>query len=332
VVSPAGPIRALGPPRTAAAAGAALLAAVALAAPSAGASGASGAAANCAQTSIGRTPLSDLGHARYRGELGGLYPQASNRPPTAYRRQGVAHARQVQPLDRSGPPSPSGRIGFVSIGMSNASDEFSAFKQVADSDPRKNPRVTIVDGAVGGFDAARIAQPASPYWPMVDARLAAAGLTPSQVQVVWLKEAIAGEHEPFPQDANALQRYLDAIIQILGQRFVHLQLVYLASRTYAGYATSPLNPEPYAYDSGFAVRGAVVDRIQGRLHGAWVGWGPYLWTDGTRGRSDGLRWTCADVGPDGTHPSSSGRMKVASLLLSFFTRNATARGWFIRQR
>lgn len=49
-----------------------------------------------------------------------------------------------------------------------------------------------------------------------------------------------------------------------------------------------------------------------------MGWGPYLWTDGTRGRSDGLAWTCDDTAQDGTHPSISGQRKVAAMLQRFF--------------
>jgi hypothetical protein len=286
-------------------------------------------AANCARTSAGLTPLSDLGRNSYQGEIGGLYPQASNSPPGPYLRKGLARAHRVRPLDSRGRSARGGRIVLLSIGMSNASEEFSAFKQLADADSSKNPRVKIVDGAQGGYDAERVVTASAPFLATVDQRLHAAGVTAAQVEAVWLKEAIAGEREPFPQDARRLARDLDAIIRILRRRFDRLALVYLASRTYAGYATSPLNPEPYAYQSGFAVRRTIEDRIAGRLRGPWVGWGPYLWTDGTRGRSDGLVWTCADVGPDGTHPSPNGSSKVAALLLRFFSADATARRWFL---
>lgn len=49
----------------------------------------------------------------------------------------------------------------------------------------------------------------------------------------------------------------------------------------------------------------------------WIGWGPYLWTDRTKGRSDGFTWSCEDAAQDGAHPSQSGRMKVAKLLQQF---------------
>jgi len=57
-----------------------------------------------------------------------------------------------------------------------------------------------------------------------------------------------------------------------------------------------------------------------------------LWTDGVKGRKDGFVWTRDDCGPDGTHPSNSGREKVAHLLLDFLKREPTAQGWFFAAR
>jgi hypothetical protein len=121
---------------------------------------------------------------------------------------------------------------------------------------------------------------------------------------------------------------LRTITQILTRRFPNLRLVYTSSRTFGGYALTALNPEPAAYESGFAVRWLVQDRMQKKLRGPWIGWGPYLWTDGVTGRSDGLTWSCADVQDDGTHPSPAGADKVARLLLRFFKTDPTAKRWF----
>jgi len=276
--------------------------------------------ADCARTSTGLTPLTDLGARTYKGYLGGLYPKGSNTPPAPYLAKGLAAAAQVKPID--------GRVVLLSIGMSNATQEFSAFKQLADADPRKRPDVTIVDGAQGGQDIERIRMADAPFWGVVDQRLAAAGVSGRQVQAVWLKEALARPTESFPPDAQRFRGGLRQIHAVLRARFPNLRLVYVSSRTYAGYATTQLNPEPYAYQSGFGVKWFVGDRIDGKVDGPWVGWGPYLWTDGTKGRADGLTWTCADVAADGTHPSPSGRRKVAALLLRFFTSDRTARTWF----
>ncbi len=292
--------------------------------------GASG--ARCSQTSVGLTPLTDLETRVYQGQAGGLYPDGRNAPPEAYAQRGLAQARAVQPLDRNGAPSADGSVVLLSVGMSNTTMEYSAFKRLADADPDKSPDVLIVDGAQGGQDAEKIKDPGARFWSVVDSRLARAGASAGQVQVVWLKEAIAGESNPFPADARRLQSDLRSIVDILQARFPHLQIVYLSSRTYAGYAVTPLNPEPYAYESGFAVKWLIEADIRTARQGAWLAWGPYLWTDGTSGRADGLTWTCDDVRADGTHPSSgSGAGKVASALLAFFKAEPSARLWFVRR-
>jgi hypothetical protein len=96
-------------------------------------------------------------------------------------------------------------------------------------------------------------------------------------------------------------------------------LIYTSSRIYAGYATTSLNPEPYAYQSAFAVKWLIQEArhtIRGRPESQpWLGWGPYLWADGLE--------------PRGTHPSTSGRQKVAQMLLDFFKTDPTAKGWFL---
>jgi hypothetical protein len=274
----------------------------------------------CSQTSTGLTPLTDLGKKRYKGQRGGLYPNGLNQPSRPYLKQGLAAAKRVRPVN--------GRVVLLSIGMSNTTQEFRAFMRLATGDPEIHPAVELVDGAMGGWDARRVARRASGYWSALDRRLAAEGISPREVQVVWLKEAIAGEDRPFPHDAKALRANLRLIAQILAQRFRNLRLIYTSSRTYGGYAVTALNPEPAAYDSGYAVRWLIQDRMEKRLRGPWIGWGPYLWTDGEKGRADGLTWTCADVQPDGTHPSPAGAAKVARLLLRFFKSDPTAKTWF----
>lgn len=284
--------------------------------------------ANCERTSVGLVPLKDLGTGTYEGFGGGLYPGAVNTPPARYLAAGKRYARQVVPRGPDGTPSRTGSIVLLSIGMSNTTQEFQAFMSLAAGDTSMSDRVRLVDGAQGGQDAERIKDPAAPFWSRVEERLARAGVTARQVQVVWLKQAIARETRAFPEDARGLQASLRAIVSILRGRYPNLKLVYLSSRTYAGYATTPLNPEPYAYQSAFAVKWLIQERMEGKLAGPWLGWGPYLWTDGTKGRRDGLVWTCGDVREDGTHPSPTGRAKVAVLLLRFLKASPTAGNWF----
>ena len=277
-------------------------------------------AAECSQTSTELVPLTDAGTRRYHGHRGGLYPGGVNQPSRPYLRQGLAAAKRVRPVN--------GRIVVLSIGMSNTSQEFRALMRLAADDPGINRAVELVDGAIVGWDARRAARPRSGYWPALARRLAAAGVAPREVQAVWLKQAISGEDRSFPQDAKALHANLRVIARVLPRRFPNLRLIYTSSRTYGGYAVTPENPEPAAYDSGYSVRWLIQDRIERRLKGPWIAWGPYLWTDGTRGRADGFTWTCDDVRKDGTHPSPAGAAKVARALLQFFKSDPTAKSWF----
>lgn len=229
----------------------------------------------------------------------------------------------------------------MSIGMSNTTQEFSTFKPLADTDPTKNPRLTIVDGAQGGVTASQWASPACPCWSTADQRLAQAGVGPNQVVAAWMKVANANPTQPFPIHANALRDDMVAILRNAKARYRNLRLAYLSSRMYAGYATSTLNPEPYAYESAFAVRDAIAsqlngdgalnfDAARGPVTAPWLAWGPYMWADGLQPRSDGLTWACGDFAADGTHPSGAGRQKVASMLLSFVKADPTVRAWFAR--
>jgi len=293
----------------------------------------------------GFVPLTELGPGFYRGYQGGLYPSGKNARPAAHEAAGLALARHVQPLDASGRPSLFGKIVLLSVGMSNTTKVFSTFKKSADADQDKNPQLVLVDGAQGGASADRISDtkpdgPRETYWTRVDQRLSAAHVTPAQVQVAWIKEADPAPKESFPQDARKLQAELGRIVQILHNRFPNLNLVYLSSRSYAGYARTTLNPEPFAYESGFAVKWLIeqqlrgdpalnFDSSRGRVRAPWLSWGPYLWANGTQRRSDGLYYTPADFGPDGSHPSPQGKSKLAGQLLRFFKTDSTTAPWFL---
>ncbi len=260
--------------------------------------------------------------------------------PAVYESLGLQQAGLVQALDANGNPSASGRIVFLSVGMSNTTQEFSAFLPLAQADPLRNPQVQPVDGAVGGKTAALIASQPDQYWPLVDQRLQAANATAAQVQVIWLKEADSNPTQPFPDHAQALQAEIETVIRQAQSRFPNLRIVYLSSRIYAGYATSTLNPEPYAYEGAFAVKWLIEKQIFGISQVSpgpaafpWVAWGPYLWADGLDARSDGLTWACADVrDTDGTHPSESGQKKVAAMLLDFLHSDSTARVWYLKRQ
>ena len=288
----------------------------------------------------GLVPLSDLGPGLYRGFSGGLYPGSANVPPFAHEAAALAAASQIGPRNAAGNPDPAGFIGMIAVGMSNTTHEFGAFERNEDANRLRNARVVIVDTGQGGQTAALIADPLAPYWTLMMQRLASMGLTAAQVQVAWLKEADAGPPDNFPVHAQLLRDELKQIANNLHVKFPNLRICYVSSRIYGGYAApGSLNPEPQAYESGFAVKWLIEDQIAGDPtlnYGQAAGpvrapllmWGAYLWADGTTPRSDGLIWLASDLEADFTHPSPSGEQKVAGLLSGFFAHEATAEGWW----
>src|SRR6185436_8819848 len=146
-------------------------------------------------------------------------PNGANGRPGSHEAAGIdIGLHQIQPLDTNGVPSTNGTIVLISSGMSNTTQEWASkgtnnFQAQANRDLSKNPRVTIVDGAIGGQDAPTWTNIMSSNWSSVLSRLAAARVSTNQVQVLWLKQAIAGETGPLTNHAAQLQGYLQIIIR-----------------------------------------------------------------------------------------------------------------------
>jgi hypothetical protein len=298
-------------------------------------------AQNCTNTSVGFPPIMDLGTGYWQGAQGGLYPNGSNYRPLFHNQQGLLIASQIQPLDASGNIDlTNGKIIWLSIGMSNTTMETQVFIPMADTFQNKNPKLDLIDGAQGGQDINIIINPNDNFWQVINNRLAQAGYTPSQVQAVWFKEAEAQPSDTsFATYPGSLKNKYRTVMQIIKTKFPNTKLCYLSNRIYAGYATTTLNPEPFAYYTGWTVKRLIEDQVNGdtslaysggNIRSPWLSWGPDLWADGTTPRSDGLTWICpGDYNTDGTHPSLTGRQKVANLLFSFFTTDSTSVPWFL---
>jgi hypothetical protein len=312
-----------------------------------------------------RIPLVDL--PSYYRIRGGLYPDGLNQLPADHDSAARSRRNRIRALDVNGDESPFGKYVLLSIGMSNTTQEWCSktsgppcaawtFMGRAAADPTLNKHsLVIVNGAADGQDAPTWTSPASANYERIKtARLAPLGLSENQVEAVWVKLDDAKPNTPMPADSAGAYIFLSNLGQVLRTlriRYPNLELVFLSSRTYAGYATtgadstSDLNLEPYAYEEGFSVKWAIESQINemrglpanpraGSLNYATktaplVIWGPYLWADGATPRSDGFLWNREDFEQDGLHPSQSGESKVGLALLAFFKNSLYTRCWFM---
>jgi len=295
-------------------------------------------------------PLTELGAATYTrmdgqetSYTGGLYPDGSNTRPPEHEAAGLEAAAQIVPLDVEGNPDPeNGRIVLISIGMSNTMMEFEEFISRTHNDSRLNPRLVLVNGALGNQTAERWDDPQAPAWGFTGDALARRNVTHQQVQVAWVKLTLTRGGD-FPAKTLELQAHLENIARNLKQHFPNIRIAYFSSRTRSYTYERGLSPEPLAFEGGFAVKWMIEKQINGdpelnfdpqagQVKAPYLAWGPYLWIDGEKPREDGRVWLQADLTGDCTHPSASGREKVAEMLFEFFSTDSTAVNWFLAGR
>lgn len=288
--------------------------------------------------------LDVLGPNTYLGSTGGLYPNGSNVDDPNHHAYGVTLAQQIQPLDSTGNPDPAGSEVLLVIGESNVFLEGQNVIQNTMASPGRNPSVIVVNGGQGGATAGKLVDPNSPYWTtMTNYLLPNAGATAQQVVAAWFEPTNAINSGTFPTDMSQLYSQIETVLQNILLKFPNIKIVYMSSRTYSAYSNGKVtdNPEPYAFESGFAVKWTIEDQINGLpalnydptlgpVLAPWIEWGPYYWADGMVVPSLGnVIWTCQDFKLDGTHPTPSGAQKVANQVLNFLKTDPASTPWFL---
>lgn len=283
------------------------------------------------------TALSELGTAHYQGWMGGLYPGGSNHPPPAHVEQVLAAVAAIQPRAASGLLDEEGWIGVAVFGMSNTSQESKHLEWLIETNPAVRGEVRFVNTAQGGVVAEQMANPGHAYWPLVDARLAAAGLSPAQVQVCVLKQALGNVPDPnFPTHVQTLETHLEQILRLAKQRYPNLRLCYLGNRIYGGYSDRVDRGEPITFESGFAVQRVIARQIEGDPLVAGEDmprllWLHDNWAPGSTPRADGLAWLMSDYEADRIHPSLQGEAKIAQRWHQALLADQAAAHWLLRR-
>jgi hypothetical protein len=288
-------------------------------------------------TIVGLVPLTEM-VGTYEGQSGGLYPGGSNETPTAHLEAGLDIVRGVVPRNAAGSPDQLGIVGVLLIGFSMTYQMHIALADSFELEPWRAPWVTLVNAAAPGKTADLIAEPSNPYWAQVQDSVETAGLDPRQIQVVLLQQTNSWPTEPFEEFTDSLRVRVERILAITRTIFPNAAVAHIWGREFAGYATTALNPEPWAYQTDFAMRTVIGDQIDGdpaMTYGPggvvpWTDRGPYLWANGNDPREiDGLVWLCRDFSPDdGTHYTNSGWLKAASQVMEFIRTNPVAQAWF----
>jgi hypothetical protein len=304
---------------------------------------------NQAGTSNPEVDLPDLGTGSYLGTEGGLYPGGNNVRPPDHEADGLALANSIVPLDGNGNYDPNGKYVLLSIGVSISRTLFTQFQLTEQVDPTLNPNLVIVNGAIDGTDSPNYASFADGSWQTIlNFYLPYQNVTANQVVAVWLNDPHSQPKGTYPLDMSEQETDVISALQNMQIYFPNLKMAYIESMHYGGYATNnpEILPEPYAYETGFAMQTVIADQINGDANlnynpnngpvmAPWLSWGTYDWAngmlaDGTAlAASTGLEWSCSDLGPDGVHASTVGKYKDAALLTTFMKSDETVEPWFL---
>lgn len=299
---------------------------------------------DCTHDHTGLIPITDLGTDKYRGAMGGLYPDGSNTRPPDYLAKCIEHVQAIQPLDHEGEFSEDGRIVMLGIGASNPGSEFQKFKEISEYFEPLNDQLSILNVSEPSVGIQEMYNVSEDYWEYVDDIITSNGLTAAQVQVIWIEEENTDVGDTtFPAAAvDLVNDYLN-LLQVIHILFPNTQICYLTARAYSGYATADAGLNnglkyPRDYMNGWALKWFIENVINNELGYDFnepdaqiplVTWGTYHWTDGSTPREDGLFLDCdLDVGPDGLHLTGSGELKMGNLMFNYFSTDTTAKYWF----
>ncbi len=287
-------------------------------------------------------PIDELGTGTFMGHQGGLYPNGSNVMPEAFYADAIEMARSIQPLDKSGKPSPDGRIGLIGLGASTVAMFGNGLDKQVPAATGVNQDLVFVNCGIGGQDLSDIMNPDANFWTVIDSRVTAAGLTLDQVQVLWFQEDnLRNKDNDFDLRVNQLTKDFTYMARFCKTHYPNLKLFYVSGRHTTEFMPAEAKDkhrEPKAYLNGWACKQLIENQINGDPQLAYKGenavaplilWGPYFWTQGEKPRADGYAITRDLISNDGVHPTDKGIDRIAKDLVQFWRTDAVSQLWFL---
>lgn len=286
-----------------------------------------GRSSHCADNATAFIPLEDLAGKRWEGFAGGKYPEGSNVIPEEHFARGMQLSNSITKLNSDGnPDSLQGLIACLVLGYSTAAMTGNTWKTMYEME-YPGASVRIVSGAQGGMDLNTMLDANTPYFSAADSLIRKEGVSPAQVQIIWVSTGdLLTAGMQFPAACNIQIPKYRMMLRALKIRYPNLKMVLISDRGYAGYiddAGPAMLKEPGAYYSSWTVKWLIEKQLQGEQGYTedsipFIDWGPCLWTNGAMGNAQGYTWECRDAGNGGIHPSERGRAKEGTLVYLYF--------------
>jgi hypothetical protein len=272
----------------------------------------------------------------------------------------------IEPLATDGtalPAAQGGRIVFLSMGFSNTNgkwclrgsvdgvtcNSWSFMGRWRTNGQMRQPvdGLQIFNGTTKGGTTPKWDDPADLEYENIANALAAQGLSPLQVQALYVEIVLPNAFISLPDTNADMYKLVQAAgnqMRAIKVRYPNTRQVYISPRDYAGYSKGMLSREPFAYESAFAVKWliqaqitqlatGVVDTLAGDLDlsvAPWLTWGPYLWATSTP-RADGLFWLISHFDTkDGVHFSKSGETKASGWMMGWFNASPFSMCWLLK--
>ncbi len=271
---------------------------------------------NAVRRDTAKIPLNDLGTGTYMGYMGGLYPNGANEPSGQYAADLFDVSSSIVPLDKSGNPSNTGKIVFISLGASVGGHMMKALIPKTQNNPLTNPNLFLINCNQGaGFASLNsIMNPTDGYWDRVNNTIINK-TSYKQVQVIYL-ETDDSTNAKWPAKPTNVKNDIDSALRVFKKKFPNIKVVYVLGRTRTFGNMKYWNREPNPYYFGWGCKWAIEEQINGVPGTAYKGpnavapmlaWGFYEWANSEPRKTDGFSWNSYQT-VDGLHASTEGQV------------------------